>query len=153
MINSNIDEILAALNKIPKQLEEKVNKGTNELVDDIYNDVIEKCVNGNLSNHLDGINKEHYVNGGRIYSDDPIIIFNEMGTGVVGSNSPKPTGFEGWKYDVNEHGEAGWKYPKKDGTFGWTKGIPAKTMFYTTYLEYLSEKAVVKLKRNIGDLY
>lgn len=36
----------------------------------------------------------------------------------------------GWKYDVNEHGEKGWVYLKEDGTFGWTKGIPAQKKFY-----------------------
>ena len=36
----------------------------------------------------------------------------------------------GWKYDVNEHGEKGWKYPKGDGTYGWTRGIPASKKFY-----------------------
>lgn len=36
----------------------------------------------------------------------------------------------GWKYDVNEHGEKGWIYPKGDGTFGWTKGVLPQKKFY-----------------------
>ena len=65
---------------------------------------------------------------GEIQDTTPKAYFNEYGTGIVGSNSPateEALAEEGWVYDVNDHGEVGWKYPKGDGTFGWTRGLPA----------------------------
>ena len=66
-------------------------------------------------------------------STDEIDTYREFGTGIVGSQSPHVDDAlkkSGWIYDVNEHGEKGWVYPKKDGTFGWTKGQPAQRKFY-----------------------
>lgn len=66
-------------------------------------------------------------------STDQIDTYREFGTGIVGSKSPhidKVLEDAHWKYDVNGHGEKGWKYPKKDGTFGWTSGQPAQKKFY-----------------------
>lgn len=59
--------------------------------------------------------------------------FAEFGTGIVGSNNPTANEMlaeSGWKYDVNEHGEKGWIFPVEDGTYRWTKGIPANKKFY-----------------------
>ena len=59
--------------------------------------------------------------------------YHEYGTGVVGSQSPhvaEALASIGWKYDVNQHGEKGWFYPKEDGTFGWTKGQTASKKFW-----------------------
>lgn len=61
--------------------------------------------------------------------------YKEFGTGIIGSQNPHISEFleqVGWQYDVNEHGEKGWKYPKDDGTYGWTKGIPAQKKFYNS---------------------
>lgn len=66
-------------------------------------------------------------------STDEIDTYREFGTGIVGSQNPhvdEALTKAGWQYDVNEHGEKGWIYPKKDGTFGWTKGQPAQKKFY-----------------------
>ena len=59
--------------------------------------------------------------------------YKEYGTGIVGSQNPhvaEALQQAGWKYDVNKHGEKGWIYPKGDGSFGWTKGLPAEKKFY-----------------------
>ena len=74
-----------------------------------------------------------------VRSTDEIDTYREFGTGVVGSQNPhvdEALAKSGWQYDVNEHGEKGWIYPKKDGTFGWTKGQPAQKKFY-----YASKRA------------
>lgn len=66
-------------------------------------------------------------------STNQIDTYREFGTGIVGSQNPhtdETLAKAGWKYDVNEHGEKGWIYPKDDGTFGWTKGQPAQKKFY-----------------------
>lgn len=66
-------------------------------------------------------------------STNEIDTYKEFGTGIVGSQNPhvdEALEKAGWKYDVNEHGEKGWIYPKEDGSFGWTKGQPAQKKFY-----------------------
>lgn len=66
-------------------------------------------------------------------STNQVDAYKEFGTGVVGSQNPhvdEALAKAGWRYDVNEHGEKGWTYPKGDGTFGWTKGQPAQKKFY-----------------------
>lgn len=67
---------------------------------------------------------------GGIRTTDEIDTYREFGTGIVGSQNPHPDLNNGWLYDVNEHGEKGWLYPKGDGTYGWTRGIPANKKFY-----------------------
>lgn len=73
--------------------------------------------------------------------------FVEFGTGIVGKNSPHPVAeANGWKYDVNDHGEAGWWYPTDDDnlirytapdgkTYGWTKGMASRPFMYETAKE------------------
>jgi len=66
-------------------------------------------------------------------SNDSGCVYAEFGTGIVGSQNPhvdEALSKSGWKYDVNKHGEKGWIYPKKDGSFAWTKGQVAQKKFY-----------------------
>lgn len=77
-------------------------------------------------------NEGNVITGG-IRTTDTKDTYREFGTGVVGSQNPHISEIlaqVGWKYDVNEHGEKGWIYPKGDGTYGWTKGISAQKKFY-----------------------
>ena len=70
---------------------------------------------------------------GGIRTTDEGETFAEFGTGIVGSNNPAVNEMlakSGWKYDVNEHGEKGWIFLVEDGTYRWTKGIPANKRFY-----------------------
>lgn len=105
------------------------------------------CYEKGINNHTEQIYAEYdeEINTGKVYTNDWVLIFNEMGTGIIGKNNPHPNPskeFKSWKYDVNEHGEKGWHYPKDDGTYGWTKGLPSKHMFYDT---------VNQLKKVMGD--
>ena len=101
------------------------------------NIVIQVSEEGLKDNHsstelLPVVNTGDVVSGG-IVTTDEVDTYKEFGTGIVGSENPHVAEFlakVGWRYDVNEHGEKGWIYPKKDGTFGWTKGIPADPKFY-----------------------
>lgn len=77
-------------------------------------------------------NEVNKISGG-IKTTDEDDTYKEFGTGIVGSQNPHFSDILaqiGWKYDINEHGEKGWVYPKEDGTFGWTKGIAAQRKFY-----------------------
>lgn len=67
--------------------------------------------------------------------NSPYAKFVEFGTGVVGKGSPHPFP-EGWKYDINEHGEAGWWYfNDRDDKWHWTKGMASRPFMYNTYME------------------
>lgn len=73
--------------------------------------------------------------------------FVEFGTGIIGSGNPHPDpGLANWKYDVNEHGEAGWFY-YKDGEWHWTKGMPSRPFMYETGRDLL--EIVPKIAKEI----
>ena len=82
--------------------------------------------------------------------------YHEYGTGIVGSQNPhvaEALSSIGWKYDVNQHGEKGWFYPKGDGTYGWTKGLPASKKFWQALQraeEAFPEIAREELLREVG---
>lgn len=93
-------------------------------------------------------NDGNVVSGG-IRTTEEKDTYKEFGTGIVGSNNPHVAEYlaeAGWKYDVNEHGEKGWVYPNKDGTYAWTKGIPAQKKFYKAIKRM--EKALPEIAKN-----
>lgn len=88
---------------------------------------------------LESINSEYggvIQDGGKwiIYTGCEYAPFVEFGTGIIGSQSPHPdTSLVNWKYDVNEHGEAGWFYfNERDGQWHWTKGMQSRPFMYET---------------------
>ena len=122
----SIEEYQEFLKKYRKQLL--------EVAENIVKRVSEVGLEGNY-NSTELLPIKTHINSvsGGIKTTDEKDTYREFGTGIVGSNNPHVAEYlakVGWKYDVNEHGEKGWIYPKPDGTFGWTKGIPAEKKFY-----------------------
>lgn len=86
-----------------------------------------------------------------VYTDCPWAAFVEFGTGFQGATNPHPEA-EGWTYDVNDHGRAGWWYvcppelaglveagtavrESRDGTLlVWTNGMPSRPFMHNTAL-------------------
>ena len=132
----------------------------------MYNKVLQKCYENGIDNHTDAIHWDYDENThtGRVWTNDYVLMFNEMGTGITGLYNPHPM-LGNWKYDVNEHGEKGWWYPTdsprgvlcSDGVVrAWTKGLPSRRMFYDAYCEIvdeIGEYVEVQLQKNIGNLY
>lgn len=82
-----------------------------------------------------------------IYTGCPWAQFVEFGTGITGSENPHPdTSIANWKYDVNEHGDAGWHY-YKDGEWHWTKGMPSRPFMFETARDLA--KLVPKIAREV----
>lgn len=82
---------------------------------------------------VNGIVKQTVGNVGIVASTATHSVYCEFGTGVVGKNSPHPlVAILGWRYDVNNHGELGWWYPKKNGGYGFTKGVASRPFMYET---------------------
>lgn len=157
----SLEEAKKFLNKYKEAYSKGVDNAVKYATEMMYNKVLEYCYANGISNHISQIKWEYDDNTktGRVWTNDMVIIFNEMGTGIVGSNNPHPNPdgpFKSWKYDVNEHGEKGWVYPKEDGTYGWTKGLPSRHMFYSAFQNIKDEIGNIvdiEIRKTVGDLY
>ncbi len=157
----SLEEAKKFLNKYQEAYSKGIDNAVKYATEMMYNKVLEYCYANGISNHTSQIQWQYDDNTktGRVWTNDMVIIFNEMGTGIVGSNNPHPNPdgpFKSWKYDINEHGEKGWKYPKEDGTYGWTKGLPSRHMFYSAFQDIKSEIGNIvdiEIRKTVGDLY
>lgn len=157
----SLEEAKKFLNKYQEAYSKGIDNAVKYATEMMYNKVLEYCYANGISNHTSQIKWQYDDNTktGRVWTNDMVIIFNEMGTGIVGSNNPHPNPdgpFKSWKYDVNEHGEKGWKYPKEDGTYGWTKGLPSRHMFYSAFQDIKDEIGNIvniEIRKTVGDLY
>lgn len=157
----SLEEAKKFLNKYQEAYSKGVDNAVKYATEMMYNKVLECCYANGISNHTSQIQWQYDNNSkiGRVWTNDMVIIFNEMGTGIAGSNNPHPNPdgpFKSWKYDVNEHGEKGWKYPKEDGTYGWTKGLPSRHMFYSAFQDIKDEIGNIvdiEIRKTVGDLY
>ena len=157
----SLEEAKKFLNKYQEAYSKGIDNAVKYATEMMYNKVLEYCYANGISNHTSQIQWQYddNIKTGRVWTNDMVIIFNEMGTGIVGSNNPHPNPdgpFKSWKYDVNEHGEKGWKYPKEDGTYGWTKGLPSRHMFYSAFQDIKSEIGNIvdiEIRKTVGDLY
>lgn len=157
----SLEEAKKFLNKYKDAYSKGIDNAVKYATEMMYNKVLEYCYANGISNHTSQIKWEYDENTkiGRVWTNDMVIIFNEMGTGITGATNPHPnpfTQFKSWKYDVNEHGEKGWVYPKDDGTYGWTKGLPSRHMFYDAFNDIKNEIGdivEIELQKTVGDLY
>lgn len=157
----SLEEAKRFLNKYQEAYSKGIDNAVKYATEMMYNKVLEYCYANGISNHTSQIQWQYDDNTktGRVWTNDMVIIFNEMGTGIVGSNNPHPNPdgpFKSWKYDINEHGEKGWKYPKEDGTYGWTKGLPSRHMFYSAFQDIKDEIGNIvdiEIRKTVGDLY
>lgn len=157
----SLEEAKKFLNKYQEAYSKGIDNAVKYATEMMYNKVLEYCYANGISNHTSQIQWQYDDNTktGRVWTNDMVIIFNEMGTGIVGSNNPHPNPdgpFKSWKYDVNEHGEKGWKYPKEDSTYGWTKGLPSRHMFYSAFQDIKDEIGNivdVEIRKTVGELY
>ena len=130
-----------------KKILEEYKKKLPQVAENIVKRVSEVGLQNNHdSTKLLPVKKEGSVVSGGIKTTDEIDTYREFGTGIVGSQNPHIAEYlaeVGWIYDVNEHGEKGWKYPKGDGTYGWTKGIPASKKFYNAMIRMEEELPII----------
>ena len=148
MSTKSLDQALEQLDKYSKAIQEGTNSGLIKATTQLRDDIIYNCGMVNSGNYTSEINSDYNLeeNIGRVYTNSDVLVFNEIGTGVVGASNPHPdvnSVFKGWQYDHNNHGETGWRYPKKDGSWGRTSGIRSKHMFYD---------GLEKLKREYKDI-
>lgn len=160
-MESNALEVAKYVEQYNKSMQQGIDNGIEKLIEITVEILKQYCSNVNLSNHLENIKFEYdSVNKiGTVSTGDEVIIFKEMGTGIIGKDNPHPSPseeFSSWEYDVNNHGEQGWKYPKGDGTYGWTKGLPASSMFYNTFNDikkFVDSTIKVEVHKTTNNIY
>lgn len=158
---NSFGELTKYLEEYKKTIQQGSENAIQKITLAMYEAVKSYCYQNGIVNHTDTIKYEYIkeTNTGKVYTNDNVIIFNEMGTGITGSNNPHPNPspeFASWKYDVNEHGEKGWVYPKDDKTYAWTKGLPSRHMFYDAfnYIKPLIKPTIsIEITKTTGDLY
>lgn len=144
----------AQLRKIERNFEKSVNDGLRKTTEVAYKRVIDNASYNHIVNHLGSINYEYDSKSkvGRVWSNDPVIIYNEFGTGIVGTQDEWANKF-GYQVNASGKGEAGWYYPKEDGSFGFTHGLPSRHMFYDAYLDtkkQIGNIVEIELSKNLG---
>lgn len=170
MIKAKIDLLSkSSIDNITKLIDELSNFYTSEStmkeLTEYAGDLVKSNVSEYASGHIDEIHTEVIGNTGKVYTNSDVLIYNEYGTGVVGSGDKHPEA-DGWDYDLGEHGEAGWWYPTdendtnpyksigKDGVLrGWTRGLPANAGFYKSREELkliIGNKLNTMVERNFS---
>ena len=160
-MESNVDEVINYVKAYRNAMSQGVDEGIKKLTEIAYDIVQQYCSANNLSNHLGNIKMSYDpINKiGTVSTSDEVIIFKEMGTGIIGSQNPHPSPtqeFASWQYDVNKHGEKGWRYPKEDGTYGWTSGLPSGSMFYHAFNDikkYVDSTVSVEVRKSTNKIY
>lgn len=158
---NSIRETKKYLEEYKQGLTTGTDNGVKIITQAMYEAVKANCYANGIYNHTNNVQMVYdpNTNTGKVMTNDNVIIFNEMGTGVVGKNNPHPKPndtFASWQYDINEHGEKGWYYPKDDGTYGWTKGLPSRHMFYDAFNQIkdkVSDTIAIEIYKTTKDLY
>lgn len=157
----SLNQAIEYLKRYKNAYEKGVSNAIEYATELMYEKVKQYCYDNGILNHTNNIYMEYdYIkNTGKVWTNDMVLIFNEMGTGITGLNNPHPNpseAFKSWKYDVNEHGEKGWYYPKDDGSYGWTKGLSSRHMFFDSFNEIkkeIGDIVNVEIRKTVGDLY
>ena len=130
----SIQEATIQLQKIKNRFQQNIKLATYDLMNLSYNLMIEIFEKTNLSNHIKNLNKEIIGNGYgfKIWTDDWVVIFNEYGTGIIGSGThPNP---QNYQYNIQtsyKDKNGRWVYYNDDiESYISTYGMKAKHMFY-----------------------
>lgn len=146
LTSRSIEEAIREVKQYKQQLDERVKALIRALVDkgvEIAKAQVRELnavYTGQLEESITGFFDEE-TGIGIIRTDCPYAVYVEFGTGVVGQRNPHPEPIEGWEYDVNEHGDAGWWYfNERDQKWHWTKGMKSRPFMYNT-LQILKAEA------------
>ena len=147
--------------KLLRDFEDNYKKGLRDSIkvatEVLYQKVITNCYQNRLGEYIDGIHWEYdeVRNVGRVWSNDLIIILNEFGTGIKGTQDEYASK-HGYTVNLSGKGEEGWAFPTKNGEYKWTHGIPSRRMFYDAYEDIKAEIGNIvdiEIRGNIGNLY
>ena len=120
--------------------------------------VIENCVKNNITLHHENIYYKYdkTINEGRVWTDDIVIIFNEFGTGIKGSQDEWANAM-GYQVNLSGKGEEGWRFYNEEHDYGGlTHGIVSKHMFINALKEIepqLAKTISVSISKTVGAMY
>ena len=124
-----------------KQMLEEYKKKLPQVAENIVRRVSEVGLQDNhKSTEMLPVKNEGNIVSGGIKTTDEIDTYREFGTGIVGSQNPHPDLMSGWQYYVPSpykktmNGRQGWIYPKGNGEYVFTEGIPASKKFYNAMI-------------------
>lgn len=91
------------------------------------------------------------IKNGAVYfvvADSEHAIFVEMGTGIIGAQSPYPGKLpamyaQGETIHHTKNGKYGWFYQDDNGNWYFTEGMPSRPFMYNTTLELLARVPVI----------
>lgn len=166
LTKKGIARLEAQLRKIEKNFEKSVDDGLRKTTEVAYQRVIDNASYNHIENRLDSIQREYNseTKTGRVWSSDPVIVFNEFGTGARGVQDEWADKF-GYQVNASGKGDTGWFYPTTEEDpnpykhyyqgqlYGFTHGLPSRHMFYDAYLD--TKKQVgnivgIELSKNMG---
>ena len=146
LTSRSIEEAIREVKQYKQQLDERVKALIRALVDKgveiakVQVRELGAVYTGQLEASITGFFDEE-TGVGIIRTDCPYAVYVEFGTGVVGQRNPHPEPIEGWEYDINKHGDAGWWYfNERDQEWHWTKGMKSRPFMYNT-LQILKAEA------------
>lgn len=167
---SQIQNLKSQLEKIKLAYSQGCENFVEYAIQRLYELFIQNCNSHNISNSEARIhyeyNKETKI--GRVYTDDMVIIFNEFGTGIKGTQdewaskygyqvNASGKGAEGWWYPTDENDPNPHKWKDKDGQLrALTHGLNSRHMLYDAYMQLQSEIGEIiemTIGKKIGDLY
>lgn len=154
----NFDLFKGDLKSMVEHLEKqksKMEKFSNQLTDDVAQDMVENIkINANVIGGMSGLEEAQSVtemsstldkvaslnqidsvglNHKKIWNLSEEATYAEFGTGMMGEGTPHPLGNLGWQYDVNAHGDRGWRYIGQGGLLVHTLGYPAFSTYYNSF--------------------
>lgn len=141
-----------------QRLNEGINLGIEEATKKLYDLVIKNCKENNITIHHNNIHYDYDKdnNVGRVWTKDIVIMFNEFGTGIKGTQDDWANEI-GYKVNQSGKGEEGWKFYNKEHKYGGiTHGIVSKHMFINALKEIepqLAKEISISISKTLGDMY
>lgn len=136
----------------------------------LYALVLANCDMVGIEKHSDKIIMEYdkKTKIGRVYTNDTVIIFNEFGTGIKGTQDEWANQHR-WEVNKSGKGESGWWYPTDENDpnpHKWTTpdgelralthGLESRHMFYDALKQIqdeFSDMVEITIGKALGDLY
>lgn len=141
-----------------ERLNEGVSLGVEEATVKLYDLIIKNCAENNITLHHQYIYCEYdkIKHEGRVWTDDIVIIFNEFGTGIKGTQDEWANEL-GYQVNASGKGEEGWSFYNKEHNYGGiTHGIRSKHMFINALQEIepeLAKDVSISISKTVGNMY
>lgn len=165
-----INQLKQQLEKIKKAFDNGCENLVEYATQRLYELFVQNCKSHDITNPESRIsynyNKETKI--GRVYTDDIVIIFNEFGTGIKGTQDEWANTF-GYEVNKSGKGQNGWWYPTEESDpnpYKWrddegqlralTHGLDSRHMLYDAYMQLQSELGEIidlSFGKALGDLY